>query len=307
MPNYHLCFTSHKEVLFRDEEDMNHGFNSLCSSLYKTDSACYAYVSMSDHHHGCYRTRAAVELIRAFRESHTKYLNRKYGRKGEMGEAGVYIQEISGIKHFLAAVSYVLKNPPHHGVASSPFEYPYSSANDYFQKELGKNLIPEGLLSYAEIKAVLPRRADFDPSWKMGRNGVFLSASVLDISAVETNFGTAQAFNYYMGRKSGEDWIKEQADENVSSPFTLENIEAPLIHVPNGLSVADMLRNEKSRFRIAAITDLELCSLIDNQILPDYGKRSIYLLTEKEKIEIANTLYKKQSFNADQIKRCLVL
>ena len=44
MPNYHLCFTSHKEVLFRDEEDMNHGFNSLCSSLYKTDSACYAYV-----------------------------------------------------------------------------------------------------------------------------------------------------------------------------------------------------------------------------------------------------------------------
>ena len=201
MPNYHLCFTSHKEVLFRDEEDMNHGFNSLCSSLYKTDSACYAYVSMSDHHHGCYRTRAAVELIRAFRESHTKYLNRKYGRKGEMGEAGVYIQEISGIKHFLAAVSYVLKNPPHHGVASSPFEYPYSSANDYFQKELGKNLIPEGLLSYAEIKAVLPRRADFDPSWKMGRNGVFLSASVLDISAVETNFGTAQAFNYYMYTK----------------------------------------------------------------------------------------------------------
>ena len=306
MPNYHLCFTSHKEVLFRDEEDMNHGFNSLCSSLYKTDSTCYAYVSMSDHHHGCYRTRAASELIRTFRESHTKYLNRKYGRRGGMGEAGVYIQEISGIKHFLAAVSYVLKNPPHHGVASSPFEYPYSSANDYFQKELGKSLMPEGLLSYAEIKAVLPRRADFDPSWKMGRNGVFISASVLDISAVETNYGTAQAFNYYMGRKSGEDWIKEQADENITPPFTLETVEAPLLR-PNGLTVADMLRNEKSRFSTVPITDLQLCNIIDHQLLLEYGKKSVYFLDQKEKTEIANKIYNKYSHNADQIKRCLVL
>ena len=306
MPNYHLCFTSHKEALFRDEEDMNHAFNSLCSSLYKTDSACYAYASMSDHHHGCYRTKDPVELIRTFRESHTKYFNRKYHRSGCFGEAGAYCQEISGVKHFLAAVSYVLKNPPHHGVATTPFEYKYSSANDYFRKELGKIVEPVRLLSYREIKAVLPRRAAFDPSWKMGPEGVFLSRSVLDISAVETNFGTAQAFNYYMGRKSGEDWIKEQADENVSAPFTLENIEAPLVK-PNGVSVADLLRNEKSRYSTVSTTDLELCSVIDNKYVPDYGKMSVYLLTEKEKLEIANKLYKKHTFNADQIKRCLVL
>lgn len=306
MPNYHLCFTSHKEVLFRDKEDMNHAFNSLCSSLYKTDSACYAYASMSDHHHGCYRTKDPVELIRTFRESYTKYFNSKYHRTGRFGEAGAYCQEISGTKHFIAAVSYVLKNPPHHGVATTPFEYPFSSANDYFRKELGKSSETVKLLTYPEIRAVLPRRAEFDPSWKMGADRVFLSESVLDIGAVEASFGTVQAFNYYLGRKSGDDWTKEQAEENASRPFTLENMEAPLLGT-GIVSIADLLRNEKSRVRTAAITDLELCSLIDNKFVPEYGKESVYLLEEKEKMEISNALYKIHSYNADQIKRCLVL
>lgn len=307
MPNYHLCFTSHKEVLFRDEEDMHHAFNSLCSSLYKTDSACYAYANMSDHHHGCYRTKVPTELIRTFRESHTKYFNHKYHRKGSFGEPDAYVQEISGTKHFIAAVTYVVTNAPHHGVSSTPFEYPYSSANDYFQGELGnKQLLEVPLLTYEEIKAVLPRRAEFDPSWKMGRNGVFLSASVLDIGAVEAAYGTAAAFNYYLGRKSTEDWIKEQADENVSSPFTLESVEAPLIKT-GGVSLADLLRNEKSRVPTASITDLELCSIIDNQFVPKYRKPSVYLLSQKEKKEIANALYKNYCYNSDQIKRCLVL
>lgn len=306
MPNYHLCFTSHKEVLFRDREDMNHAFNSLCSSLYKTDSACYAYANMSDHHHGCYRTKVPGELIRTFRESHTKYLNRKYDRRGSFGEEGCYAQEISGTKHFIAAISYALKNPPHHGVTTTPFEYPYSSANDYFQKELGKLFVPDKLLTYQEIRAVLPRRADFDPSWKMSRDGVFISASVLDVGAVEAAFGTAAAFNYYMGRKSGDDWVKEQADENVTAPFTLENVEAPLIRAKE-LSVADLLRHEKSRFSTATISDLDLCSVIDKQFVPRYDKKTIYQLDERQKLEIANALYKQYSYNAEQIKRCLVL
>ena len=58
---------------------------------------------------------------------------------------------------------------------------------------------------------------------------------------------------------------------------------------------------------LVAITDLELCSLIDNKYVSKYGKDSVYLLEEKEKMEIANALYKIHSYNADQIKRCLVL
>ena len=175
MPNYHLCYTSHDEVMFRNAADMDVAFNSLCSALYKTDSACYAETFLTDHHHGCYRTRCPGELIRTARESYTKQFNHKYLRDGPLGERDFFLQEISGERHFLAALSYVLKNPPHHGVADTPFAYPYSSANAFFRTSLGKAEVPD-MLPPGQIPQFLPRRAAFDPSWKMLPGGVFLAS-----------------------------------------------------------------------------------------------------------------------------------
>lgn len=306
MSTYHLCYTSHDEVMFRNEADMNVAFNSLCSALCKTDSICYAYSAMSDHHHGCYSTKDPGELIRITRESYTKQFNNKYYRVGPLGDSGLFFQEVAGIKHFIAAVAYILKNPPHHGVTATPFEYPYSSANAYFRKALGKTRDGEILLSPEQIKSVLPRRAAFLPSWQMGTDGVFLPETVLDVSMVESYFVTPQAFNYYLGRKSGEDWIKEQAEENNLAPFSLENMETPMI-INNAATVADMLRNEKSRFVTAPITDMDLCKIIDEQYIPFYERKSVYHLKRLEKTEIANELYKKYHAGTNQIKRCLVM
>lgn len=306
MSTFHLCYTSHDEVMFRNENDMNTAFNCLCSALYKTDSTCFAYASMSDHHHGCYSSKRPGELIRTARESYTKLFNSKYYRNGPLGETGLFVQEIQGQKHFLAAVSYTLKNPPHHGAASSPFEYPFSSANAYFRKELGKSRVGEIFLTRDQIKFVLPRRAAFRPEWEMGHDGVFFPETVLDVQAVERAYGTVQAFNYYLSRKSGEDWLKEQKEENESIPFTIENMETLWLE-QNSVSVADLLRNEKSRFVTAPISDLELCKIIDEQIVPSYERVSVYHLSEQEKIEIANRLYKEYHAGYRQIKRCLVM
>lgn len=306
MPSFHLCYTSHDEVMFRNEHDMNTAFNCLCSALYKTESTCYAYSNMSDHHHGCYSTKKPGELMRTARESYTKFFNNKYIRSGPLGEKGLFMQEVQGLKHFIAATSYVIKNAPHHGVASSPFEYPYSSGNSYFRKELGKTREGEIYLTGDQIKSVLPRRASFNPEWKMGIDGVFLPETVLDVETVERAYGTVQAFNYYMGRKSGEDWLKEQKEENGSLPFTLENMETLWLE-KNSIPVADLLRNEKSRFVTAPVTDLDLCKIIDEQILPEYERVSVYHLSRQEKTEIANLLYKKYHAGVKQIKRCLVL
>ena len=280
MPNYHLCYTSHDEVMFRNAADMDVAFNSLCSALYKTDSACYAETFLTDHHHGCYRTRCPGELIRTARESYTKQFNHKYLRDGPLGERDFFLQEISGERHFLAALSYVLKNPPHHGVADTPFAYPYSSANAFFRTSLGKAEVPD-MLPPGQIPQFLPRRAAFDPSY--------------------------QAFNYYLGRKSGDDWKKEQdRDQNGAAPLTLESFEAPVL-VRADVSLPDLLRNEKSRYRTAAITDLELCGIIDTQIIPRIGKKSVYQLSLNEKIAIANDLYTRYPAGKAQLKRCLVL
>lgn len=306
MSTFHLCYTSHDEVMFRNEQDMNTAFNCLCSALCKTDSSCLAYSNMSDHHHGCYSTKNPGELIQIVRQSYTKLFNNKYFRRGPLGENGLFLQEIVGLKHFLAAISYTLKNAPHHGVVASPFEYPYSSVNAYFRKELGKNRDDEMLLTTDQIKAVLPRRASFKPTWKMNRNGVFLPETVIDTDTVENAFGTVQAFNFYLGRKSGEDWIKEQADENNSVPFSIESMEVPVL-IGKHETVADMLRNEKARFTTAPISDLELCKVIDEVFVPRYERKSVYHLNSQERTNIGNTLYKEYHAGVQQIKRCLVM
>lgn len=303
--NYHLCYTSHNEVMYRCEEDMNVAVNCLCSSLCKTDSICYAYSFMSDHHHGGYRTSRPNELIRINRDAYTKYFNYKYHRKGPLGERYFYSQEIEGARHFIAAISYILKNPPHHGVTSTPFEYPFSSANAYFRKELGKSR-SENPLTYYQIRHVLSRRAAFEASWKMGTEGVFWPESFVDIAAVETNFSTVQAFLYYMGRKSGEDWTAEQeADGNLTQPFTLENVEKPLLSLSE-TTIGDLLRNEKSRYTTVPISDLDLCKIIDTEYVPRYGKQTVYGLSIQEKTNIANELITHYKAGRVQLHRCLV-
>lgn len=308
MSNFHIGFTSHREVLFRNEQDVNTWFNCYCSALYKTDSVCYTECEMSDHHHSCCRSKNPGELIRICRDAYTKVFNNKYLRSGPLGERGVYIVEIKGINHLISEFAYTLRNPVHHGVVNSPFEYRYSSANCYFKKELGKNFEPTGLLTVEQIKKVLSPRAEFDPSWKMGVDGVFLRDSVVDISAVETTFGTAKAFNYYLSRKSSEDWKREQEeDDNGIDAITLETFENQVGKKVDAECFAKMLRNENSRTPVFRINDLELCAVIDTEYVPKYYCESVYHLKASQKNQIANELYVKYKAGFSQIKRCLVL
>lgn len=310
MEFYQICYASHQEVLFRSEADMNTAFNSLCSALYKTGSRCLAETFMSNHHHGCYDTKCPGELMRISRDSYTRYFNEKYERRGMLGEKGIYYVVVEGLRHLLTALTYTLRNCVHHGVEASPFAYPYSSVNAYFRKELGKASSDSILLTPAQIRATLPRRAVFDPSWKMGPEGVFLRESVVAVSIVEAAYATPQAFNYMMGRKSGSDWAKEQeADGTNKPPFTLNSIEEAYLrgkgkHAEQ--TVMEMLRNEKARYAQRAISDMKLCELIDRQEIKKYNRRSVYHLSEAEKNEIANRLYSKLGIRENQLRRCLV-
>lgn len=309
MPNYHLGFASHMEVMFRNPEDMNHWFNCFCSALYKTDSVCYAESTMSDHNHNCTRTKQPGELIRIARDSYNKYFNNKYSRKGPLGEKGVYIVEIEGLNHLLAELSYTLRNSVHHGITSTPFEYQYSSVNCYFMKQLGKEPYSGKLLNPRQIQSILPRRAEYDPAWKMSEEGVFLRESVMDIAAVETSFGTARAFNYYMGRKSGEEWKKEQMEDgSLLPPVTLESFERGFSKKgPSEESFAKMLRNESARIPVFRITDLDLCHLIDTEYVPRFSCESVYHLSETQKQQIANELLRKYHPGHSQLRRCLII
>ncbi len=295
--------------MFRNVDDMNYAFNSLCSALYKTDSICLAEAFISTHHHGCYLTSLPRELMHIHRTSYTKYFNNKYGRTGSLGEKGFFMQEIDGRRHQVSAITYVLKNPVHHGISATPFAYPYCSANAFFRKDLGKDFSPR-LLTSEQIRMSLPRRAEFDPSWKMGTEGVFLRESVLETAMVESLYSTPQAFNYMLSRKSGEDWVKEQDMDSVSCPpVTLENIESPLF--TGGLGKEDslfhMLQNERSRFNRSVMTDLRLCGIVDMELASGKAPRTVYQLSNEEKICLANELHRRFHCGKEQIRRCLAM
>lgn len=299
--SYHLCLSAGERVLFRDEEDYNRGFNCFAIALYKTSSTGLVESFQSTHCHMIVQTDDPAGFMYAMRQSYSKYFNRKYHRKGRVGEKQHFSLEIVGLHHILAAMTYVLRNALHHGLVSIPYAYPHCSVNAIFQKEMGKNP-PENLLNERSFYRYIGRKAEWAPHYKMSKSGVFLRETVLDIVQIENLYTTPRAFNYYMSRKSGEEWEKEQEKDRFGKgPIRLEDIEYGIKDHP----IEKMLIYESGRSDYKKITDMMLCTEIDRVFVPKYGKESVFELSDNEKISIAKILKKSYHTGDFQIRRCL--
>lgn len=299
---YHVCLSAGEEIMFRDLEDYNRGFNCFALALYRSNSTGLVESFMSNHFHLMIQTEDPKEFMYNMRQPYSKYFNRKYCRNGRLGEKHHFQLEISGLHHHLAAMSYTLRNALHHGVSPIPYAYPHSSVNSIFRKEMGKTS-DERLIPQKSYYKYIGRRAEYPSSYKMNKNGLFLRESVLDIAQVENMFVTPRSFDYYMGRKTSEDWQKEQSKDNLQiPPVRLEDIEAGA----RMQTLEAMMINENGKGNYRKISDIDLCIEIDQFILPEFGKGSVYLLSDGEKRNIAELLYKKYHINEMQIRRCLV-
>lgn len=250
---YHLCLSAGEEVLFRDLEDYNRGFNSFAIALYKTGSSGLVESFMSTHSHQLVQTEGPAELMYFFRISYSMYFNRKYHRSGKLEMGKSPCQRLIDPRHY--------------------------------RRFIGKN-------------------AEYPASYKMSESGVFLRESVLDIPQVENLFVTPRAFNWYMSRKSSEEWEAEQGkDKNGKAPINIATIESGVITD----STEKMLIYENGKADYRRPSDIDICTEIDRNILPKYGKPSIYMLTRQEKQQIAEHLYRNLRIGERQIRRCLVL
>ena len=300
---YHLCLSAKEEVLFRDLEDYHRGFNCFAVALYKTGSTGLVEAFMATHAHELIQTTDPKEFMFCFRNPYAKYFNNKYGRNGKLGEEMHFTLEVVGHHHTIAAASYVLRNPVHHGVAPLPYAYPHCSANAIFRKELGK-FYDEPLLSPRSYSRFVGRSAEYPDSYKMTESGVFTRESVLDIPQMEALYCTARAYNFYMSRKSSEEWeAEQQRDSNGLPPVNLYSIES-------GVRIHDIARmtffeNGKADYR--KISDIELCTELDHLARSRYGRQSVYQLSLKEKQDIAEHLHRARHLSESQIRRCLVL
>ena len=300
---YHLCLSAGDEIMFRDLGDYHRGFNCFALALYKTDSTGLVEAFMSNHVHKLVQTASPYDFMHVFRHSYSKYFNHKYQREGRLGEKAHFTMEVVGYNHMIAAASYVLRNPVHHGVSPIPYAYHHSSANAVFRKEMGK-LPQNDLLQPKSYYRYIGRSAVYPDTYRMDSSGVFLRESVLDIPQVENLFVTPRYFSYCMTRKSSEEWDHEQAkDCNGYPPFNLRNIE-------NGICQTDldrMLRFESGKADYRQMSDMELCTKVDTMVRERFGKVSVYHLSQQEKKRIAEEIYRTWHINEVRIRRCLQL
>lgn len=300
---YHLCLSSEGEVMFRSRADFIRGINCLCLAAHYTEAILLAYVFMSNHVHIIVRTDDPERFMMKFRYAYNKYFNTKYHRRGRLGEDQFFKTELVGLYHLLTAIAYVLRNPVHHGICATPFGYEFSSIRGMFRKEFGWHS-PGDIMPRKSAYQFIPSRSRLPENYQMNSEGMILPETVIDAQDIEHQFSTARSFLYYMNRLSGEEWIREQQQDQTGFPaITLESIE-------EGVRFHDlntMLRNEHGRANYAAMTDLMLCNEIDNTILHSYRVSSVYQLTIEQRENMVGYLRRKYSVPVPQAKRCLAI
>lgn len=296
----HLCFSSYTEVMFRVHEDYIRGINDLVVASVKTGTTILAYALMSNHVHCCIQTQGnPAELHRIFRISYGRYFSSKYGRDGYIGDPDIKVVCIDGYQHCLTAISYCLRNPLHHGVTNSAMNYPYSSVSAYFRDCMGLGPFPK-------TRSVCPRRlAPQHFIWPAGMRFECDGRASLDTSVdykqVEMLFKTPNEFTYNMMiRKSGKKWREDQSDDNNGgNPVTLELLES------DHYLVQEMEKNERYHYQVTGTSDISVCNIIDSELVPKYGIKSVYFLSTEQQLSIAHYLHSGYSCSIAQIARCL--
>ena len=266
---HHICYTSHDEVMYRDKQDHDMYINLLALRVFSGDIDLYADAEMSDHTHLCARMDKPSVKCGWIRHSYTSYFNAKYHRIGRLGEPRCFVSKLVGQKHIATAISYILRNGLHHGVAATAFGYPYSSIHEMFANDI---IVPGG--RYSSEVVWLPEKSQYPKTYVMNEKGMFLRSSFMEIKAAESYFVTPRNFLYMMNRLSDDRWKNEQlGDGNSVPPITLASAEPSFLDN----EVADLLSNETGRrFDPLKLDDLELCRIIDTEIVPKYNVHSIY-------------------------------
>lgn len=284
----HISFSSHEEVMFRSEEDINYAFNCFAVACLETDSRPVADSEMTTHTHLGVFTDNVKATFSKFRYPYSRYFNSKYGRKGRLGERSAFFLEVDGLQHSLTLLSYIYRQGLHHGLSDSAFGYEHNSVNAIFRIALGKQH-DEAVLGRSHMSRYLPcSQRDIPSGYRMNSNGLLLREDVIDTSYVEELFISPRSFLYNMNRLSSDSWKEEQlADNNGLPPITLENVE-PEYYKP---TLSKLLQNESGRCFRNDITDLELCKLIDSYYLNGLKGKSIYGLTDSERKSLGNTIY----------------
>ena len=303
---YHICLTAHSEVLLRSPEDVALTTNLTALAAYRTGTEILVDSQMSTHLHenvlsddpGRFAASQSISLTKAF--------NCRHGRQGKLFDDKPYIVQIEGPQHMQMALNYSLRQGLHHGQSETAFSYPWSTCNEIFPLERGVARKPAAYVSRPELRCFFPKNADFPDSWQADSNGILLRRSFEQIPLVENWYGTSRNYSFSMMRKTSEEWLSQQGKDETDGPVvTLTLLEKG--YSPE--EIAAMLSSEESgKFFRRRTSDMELCELIDKQLLGRFRVSSVYSLSPRQKQMLSDELRHDLGILSEkQISRCLAM
>ena len=285
---YHLCISCNEGLLFRSRHDYIRFVNNMALLANKYKIRILAYSVMSNHFHIGVMTGGYDKFLQSLKRSYSNYYRCRYGTR--IPENKYMVTSASGNVHILTMLSYILRNPVHHGLAGHPFGYPYSSARCYFAYDFQLYSIGRAP-TLKRTKTIMPEHFFSD------REGMIDPHFFVDEAMVENLFGTSGKFMYFMSRHSGPKWEFEQQEE-AEAPVTLETIEG------SDIDLNVCLQNERGHAKLL-IPDQLLCEYIDGIVVSKAGKYSYVELSDSERINIAYELKEKWHVKDAQISRVL--
>lgn len=182
-------------LLFRETADFVFGVNSIAIGSYKFRLTILAYALMDNHLHlllcGKYVDGRAFYhwLVRRLRTM----LSQRYGVRGVLYEDDYDVSGVTDDGMFFNEVAYILRNPYKARIAS-PFSYPWSSADVYFNPQM-EQIHGETLSGMKQDKyRTLLQTHEKLPLWWEHVHGRILNRCFVDFKVVERRIGNSVAF-----------------------------------------------------------------------------------------------------------------
>ena len=153
--------------------------------------------------------------------------------------------------------------------------------------------IPNKLLLPSLRYHYLPSNIILPDQFRMSETGLILPVDVLDTAYVEELYISPRNYLYQMNRLSYEEDIRVQKEENQTEPITLESVEAG---VPD-FDPSQTKTFVQGRVNLNWMTDLELCRLIDDRLLPRISSNpeavTIYDIPFDKRVKLYDWLWQK--------------
>lgn len=158
---YHIMLRGiNRQDLFHDNEDMGKliGVLEACAELGKAQ--IHAYCLMANHVHIMAQTGSApdaetlAQVMKRIGIRYAQYYNYKYRRVGALFQDRFKSEEIETNEYFLTVLRYIHRNPVKAGIVKLPFEYSWSSYDDYIRRDgfvytdMGIALLGEGFETF---------------------------------------------------------------------------------------------------------------------------------------------------------------